>query len=126
MAKKKKKVKKKNIKKGIAHIQATLNNTIITVTNLTGKTILWASAGSSGFKGSRKSTPFAAQTAAEKIGTLAIEKGLLHLDLRIKGPGPGREPAIRALKGIGVNILSIQDITPIPHNGCRPRKQRRI
>jgi len=126
MAKKRKILKKKNIAKGIAHIQATLNNTIITITNVRGKTLFWASAGSSGFKGSRKSTPFAAQTAAEKVGTLAVEKGLLHLDLLIKGPGPGREPAIRALKGVGVQILSIQDITPIPHNGCRPRKQRRI
>jgi small subunit ribosomal protein S11 len=111
---------------GIVHIQSTLNNTIVTITNLTGDTISWASAGSSGFKGARKSTPFAAQTAAEKAAMEALSSGMKNVEILVKGQGSGRETAIRAIEGAGFEITSIQDITPVPHNGCRPPKRRRV
>ena len=111
---------------GVVHIQSTFNNTIVTITNLTGDTISWASAGSSGFKGARKSTPFAAQTAAEKAAVEALSTGLKNVEILVKGQGSGRETAIRAIEGAGLEILSIQGITPVPHNGCRPRKRRRV
>ena len=111
---------------GIVHIQSTFNNTIVTITNLTGNTISWASAGSSGFKGARKSTPFAAQTAAEKAALEALNTGMKSVDILIKGQGSGRETAIRAIEGAGFEITSIQDITAVPHNGCRPPKRRRV
>ena len=111
---------------GIVHIQSTFNNTIITITNLTGDTVSWASAGSSGFKGARKSTPFAAQTAAEKAALEALNSGMKNVEILIKGQGSGRETAIRAIEGAGFEITAIQDITPIPHNGCRPPKRRRV
>ncbi len=117
---------KTNFTSGIVHIQSTFNNTIITITNLTGDTISWASAGSSGFKGARKSTPFAAQTAAEKAALEALSTGLKNVEILVKGPGSGRETAIRAIEGAGFEILSIQDITSVPHNGCRPPKRRRV
>jgi len=117
---------KKNIISGIVHIQSTFNNTIVTITDQKGDTISWASAGSSGFKGARKSTPFAAQTAAEKAALDAISSGLKKVDIIVKGQGSGRETAIRAVQGVGLEIVSIQDITPIPHNGCRPPKRRRV
>ena len=117
---------KKNITDGIAHIHATFNNTIVTITDRAGNTLSWATAGGSGFGGSRKSTPFAAQVAAEKAGKAAKELGLKNLDVKVKGPGPGRDSALRALNAIGINISSIEDVTPIPHNGCRPPKQRRV
>ena len=116
----------KNITDGIAHIHASFNNTIVTITDRAGNTLSWATAGGSGFRGSRKSTPFAAQMAAEKAGTAAKELGLKNLDVKVKGPGPGRDSALRALNSIGFNISSIEDVTPIPHNGCRPPKQRRV
>ena len=125
MAETKKKKAKKTVIEGIAHIHATFNNTIITITDRAGNTIAWATAGGSGFRGSRKSTPFAAQVAAEKAGKVAKELGLKNLDVKVKGPGPGRDSALRALNAIGFNISSIEDVTPIPHNGCRPPKQRR-
>ena len=126
MAIKIKKKIKKNIPSGIIHIQATFNNTIVTVTELNGDTISWASAGSSGFKGARKGTPFAAQMASEKATLKALETtGLKKVDILVKGQGPGRETAIRALQTTGISILSIKDITPVPHNGCRPPKRRR-
>lgn len=121
----KKKVKKTVID-GIAHINATFNNTIITLTDRTGNALSWATAGGSGFRGARKSTPFAAQVAAERAGEAAKEYGLQNLDVLVKGPGPGRESAVRALNNIGYKILSITDVTPIPHNGCRPSKKRRV
>ena len=111
---------------GVAHVQATFNNTIVTITDRAGNTLSWATAGGSGFRGSRKSTPFAAQVAAEKAGNVAKELGLKNLDVKVKGPGPGRDSALRALNAIGFNISSIEDVTPIPHNGCRPPKQRRV
>ena len=111
---------------GIVHIQSTFNNTIVTITNLTGDTISWASAGSSGFKGARKSTPFAAQTAAEKAALEALNSGMKKVEILVKGQGSGRETAIRAIEGAGFNITSIQDITSVPHNGCRPPKRRRV
>ena len=117
---------KKNIISGIVHIQSTFNNTIVTITDQKGGTISWASAGSSGFKGARKSTPFAAQTAAEKAALDAVSSGLKKVDIIVKGQGSGRETAIRAVQGVGLEIVSIQDITPIPHNGCRPPKRRRV
>ena len=122
---KKKKIKK-NIPVGIAHVNATFNNTIITITDTKGNTISWSSAGAEGFKGSRKSTPFAAQLAAEEAGKKAIEHGMKNVEVIIKGPGAGRESAIRALGSSGLNITIIKDITPIPHNGCRPPKRRRV
>ena len=124
-SKTKKKVKK-NIPFGIAHISSTFNNTIITITDTTGNTISWSSSGSKGFKGSRKSTPFAAQLAAEEAGKKAIEHGMKNIEIIIKGPGNGRESAIRALGSTGLNITVIKDVTPIPHNGCRPSKRRRV
>ena len=125
-ATKSKKKTKKNIPSGIAHINSTFNNTIITITDTTGNTISWSSSGNKGFKGSRKSTPFAAQLAAEEAGKKAIEHGMKHVEVVIKGPGNGRESAIRALGSTGLNITVIKDITPIPHNGCRPSKRRRV
>ena len=111
---------------GVVHIKATFNNTLITITDNAGNTVVWGSAGKAGFKGSKKSTPFAAQVAAEKAGKAAQEFGLKNLDVKVKGPGPGRDSALRALNNVGFNINSIEDVTPIPHNGCRPPKQRRI
>jgi small subunit ribosomal protein S11 len=121
----KKKIKK-NIERGQAHIQSTFNNTIITITDVTGNAISWASAGGLGFKGSRKSTPFAAQMAAEEAAKVAMEHGLRSIEVFVKGPGSGREAAIRALQAAGLEISSIKDVTPIPHNGCRPPKRRRV
>lgn len=121
----KKKVKK-TVLDGIAHIHASFNNTIITITDRQGNTLCWATSGGSGFRGSRKSTPFAAQVAAQKAGEQAQEYGLKNLEVNIKGPGPGRESAVRALNAVGFKITSIQDVTPIPHNGCRPPKRRRV
>jgi len=111
---------------GIAHIHASFNNTIVTITDRQGNTLSWATAGGSGFRGSRKSTPFAAQIAAERAGTAAQEYGLKNLDVEVKGPGPGRESAVRALNAVGYRISNITDVTPIPHNGCRPPKKRRV
>ena len=124
-ATKRKKVKK-NIPEGIVHVHATFNNTIITITDRKGDTLCWATSGGSGFRGSRKSTPFAAQVAAERAGTQAQEYGLKSVDVRIKGPGPGREASVRALNNIGIRVNSITDVTPLPHNGCRPPKKRRV
>ncbi|MDD9856615.1 MAG: 30S ribosomal protein S11 [Gammaproteobacteria bacterium] len=117
---------RKMVTEGVAHIHATFNNTIITISDRHGNTLCWASAGNSGFKGSRKSTPFAAQMAAESCGKRAQEIGVKQLDVKIKGPGPGRESAVRSLDALGFEIHSISDITPIPHNGCRPPKRRRV
>jgi len=117
---------KKNIVEGIAHVHASFNNTIITITDRQGNALSWATSGGAGFKGSRKSTPFAAQIAAEAAGKAAQECGVKNLEVRSKGPGPGRESAVRALNALGMKITSITDITPIPHNGCRPPKRRRI
>ena len=117
---------KKNVAEGIAHIHASFNNTIITITDRQGNALSWATSGGAGFKGSRKSTPFAAQVAAERAGRVAVECGVKNLEVRIKGPGPGRESAVRALNALGIKISSISDVTPIPHNGCRPPKRRRI
>lgn len=115
-----------NLGTGIVHIQSTFNNTIITITTMIGDTISWASSGSSGFKGARKGTPFAAQTAAEKAALEALSRGIKTVEILVKGQGSGRETAIRSIEGAGLEILSIQDITPVPHNGCRPRKRRRV
>ncbi|MDX1915477.1 MAG: 30S ribosomal protein S11 [Methylophilus sp.] len=117
---------KKNIAEGIAHVHASFNNTIITITDSQGNALSWATSGGQGFKGSRKSTPFAAQVAAEVAGKSAQESGVKNLEVRIKGPGPGRESAVRALNAAGFKITSITDVTPVPHNGCRPPKKRRI
>jgi len=117
---------RKNIADGIAHIHASFNNTIVTITDRQGNTLSWATSGGSGFRGSRKSTPFAAQVAAEKAGTAAQEHGLRNVEVRVAGPGPGRESAVRALNNCGLKITSIFDVTPIPHNGCRPPKKRRV
>ncbi|MFM7011544.1 MAG: 30S ribosomal protein S11 [Betaproteobacteria bacterium] len=117
---------KKNVSDGIAHVHASFNNTIITITDRQGNALSWATSGGAGFKGSRKSTPFAAQVAAETAGKVAIEYGIKTLEVRIKGPGPGRESSVRALNALGIKISSIADITPVPHNGCRPPKRRRI
>ena len=117
---------KKNVAEGIAHIHASFNNTIITITDRQGNALSWATSGGAGFKGSRKSTPFAAQVASEAAGRAAIECGIKNLEVRIKGPGPGRESAVRALNALGIKISQIADVTPIPHNGCRPPKRRRI
>jgi len=116
----------RSVADGIAHIHASFNNTIITITDRQGNTLSWATAGGSGFRGSRKSTPFAAQVAAERAGEAAKEYGLLNLDVQVKGPGPGRESAVRALNACGFKISNITDVTPIPHNGCRPPKKRRV
>ena len=117
---------RKNVSDGIAHIHASFNNTIITITDRQGNALSWASSGGAGFKGSRKSTPFAAQVAAESAGRAAQECGIKNLDVQIRGPGPGRESSVRALNALGIKIMQIQDVTPIPHNGCRPPKRRRI
>lgn len=117
---------KRSVVDGIAHINASFNNTIVTITDRQGNAISWATSGGSGFRGSRKSTPFAAQVAAERAGTVAAEVGLKNLDVLVKGPGPGRESAVRALNGLGFKIQNITDVTPIPHNGCRPSKKRRV
>ena len=124
-AKTKKRVKR-SVAEGIAHIHASFNNTIITITDRQGNALSWASSGGAGFKGSRKSTPFAAQVAAESAGRAAQECGIKNLDVQIRGPGPGRESSVRALNALGIKIMQIQDVTPIPHNGCRPPKRRRI
>ncbi len=117
---------KRDVADGIAHVHATFNNTIITITDRKGNTLSWATAGGSGFRGSRKSTPFAAQVAAETAGKVAQEYGMKNLDVRIKGPGPGRESAVRSLNNLGFKITNILDVTAIPHNGCRPPKKRRV
>ncbi|MBK8765147.1 MAG: 30S ribosomal protein S11 [Burkholderiaceae bacterium] len=117
---------KKNVSDGIAHVHASFNNTIITITDRQGNALSWASSGGAGFKGSRKSTPFAAQVAAETAGRAAQDCGIKNLEVQISGPGPGRESSVRALNALGIKILLIQDVTPIPHNGCRPPKRRRI
>ncbi len=122
----KKRRERKNVEKGAAHINATFNNTIITITDVQGNAISWASAGELGFKGSRKSTPFAAQSAAETAAKAAMEHGMKTVEVYVKGPGSGRESAIRALAAVGLDITMIKDVTPIPHNGCRPPKRRRV
>lgn len=125
-ASKSKKKVKKNIQDGIAHIHASFNNTIITISDRHGNALCWTTAGGSGFRGSRKSTPFAAQVAADRCGKMAQEFGMKNLEVRIKGPGPGRESAVRALNACGFDVTQITDVTPIPHNGCRPSKRRRV
>ena len=122
----KKRHERKNIEKGAAHIRATFNNTIVTITDMAGNAVSWASAGEMGFKGSRKSTPFAAQTAAEQAAKLAMDHGMKTVEVYVRGPGSGREAAIRALQTAGLDITLIRDVTPIPHNGCRPPKRRRV
>jgi small subunit ribosomal protein S11 len=117
---------RKNISSGVAHVNSTFNNTMITITDAQGNTIAWSSAGANGFKGSRKSTPFAAQVAAEEVARKAAEHGMRTLEVEVRGPGSGRESALRALQAAGFMITSIRDVTPIPHNGCRPRKRRRV
>jgi len=123
-------IKKKKLKKtvvdGIAHVHASFNNTIITITDRQGNALSWATSGGAGFRGSRKSTPFAAQVAAETAGRAALDYGLKNLEVRVKGPGPGRESSVRALNAVGYKITNITDVTPIPHNGCRPPKKRRV
>ncbi len=129
MAKERGKVRrreKKNISSGVAHVSASFNNTMITITDAQGNAISWSSAGSMGFKGSRKSTPYAAQMAAEDAGKKAQEHGMRTLEVQVRGPGSGRESALRALQAVGFQITTIRDVTPIPHNGCRPRKKRRV
>jgi small subunit ribosomal protein S11 len=122
----KKKKAKKTVVDGIAHVHASFNNTIITITDRQGNALSWATSGGAGFRGSRKSTPFAAQVAAETAGKAALEYGLKNLEVRVKGPGPGRESSVRALNTVGYKITNITDVTPIPHNGCRPPKKRRV
>src|ERR1700688_624776 len=117
---------RKNITSGVAHVNATFNNTVITITDAQGNAIAWSSSGSQGFKGSRKSTPYAAQMAAEDAGKKAMDHGMKTLEIEVRGPGAGRESALRALHAVGLNITSIRDVTPIPHNGCRPPKRRRV
>jgi len=117
---------RKNIASGVAHVNATFNNTLVTITDAQGNAIAWSSAGSQGFKGSRKSTPYAAQMAGEDAARKAMEHGMRTLEVQVKGPGSGRESALRALQAVGFTITSIRDVTPIPHNGCRPRKRRRV
>ncbi|MCC5862736.1 MAG: 30S ribosomal protein S11 [Gammaproteobacteria bacterium] len=117
---------KKQVLDAIAHIQASFNNTIITITDRQGNTLSWATSGGCGFRGSRKSTPFAAQVAAEKAGMAALDYGVKNVEVRVKGPGPGRESAVRALNAVGFKVTEIEDVTPIPHNGCRPPKKRRV
>ncbi len=126
MAKPARKKVKKHVQDGIAHIHASFNNTIITITDRQGNALSWATAGGCGFRGSRKSTPFAAQVAAEKAGIAAQDYGLKTLEVRVRGPGPGRESAVRSLNACGYRISNIEDVTPIPHNGCRPAKKRRV
>lgn len=117
---------KRNVENGVAHIRSTFNNTIVTITDPHGNAIAWASAGGLGFKGSRKSTPFAAQTAAEAAGKNAMDSGMKSVEVSVKGPGAGRESAIRALQAVGLEVTTIRDVTPVPHNGCRPPKRRRV
>ncbi len=117
---------RKNIDKGVAHIQSTFNNTIVTISDTSGNTVSWASSGGMGFRGSRKSTPFAAQMAAEKAAKAAMEHGMREVECYVKGPGSGREAAIRSLQATGLEVSAIKDVTPIPHNGCRPPKRRRV
>jgi small subunit ribosomal protein S11 len=117
---------RKNIVSGVAHVNASFNNTMITITDAQGNAIAWSSAGSQGFKGSRKSTPYAAQMAGEEAGRKAMEHGMKTLEVQVRGPGSGRESALRALQAVGFTITAIRDVTPIPHNGCRPRKRRRV
>ncbi len=117
---------KKNVSDGIAHIHASFNNTIITITDRQGNVLSWASSGGAGFKGSRKSTPFAAQVASETAARAAQEQGIKQVEVQIKGPGPGRESSVRAMNAVGIKIISITDVTPVPHNGCRPPKRRRM
>jgi small subunit ribosomal protein S11 len=124
MAKKGK--ERKNVASGVAHIHASFNNTIVTITDTSGNVITWSSSGSKGFKGSRKSTPFASQLAAEAAARKAMENGMRHVEVYVKGPGTGRESAIRAIQAAGLEIVAIKDVTPIPHNGCRPPKRRRV
>jgi small subunit ribosomal protein S11 len=125
MAKQKKKIRR-NVAKAIVHIKATFNNTLITITDRQGNVLCWDSSGTIGYKGSRKSTPFAAQRAAESVAAKALKFGVKEVDVRVKGPGAGREPAIRSLQAAGLSVKSIEDMTPLPHNGCRPRKKRRV
>ena len=117
---------RKNIERGVAHIQSTFNNTIVTITDVNGNAVSWASSGELGFRGSRKSTPFAAQSAAETAAKVAMEHGMKSVEVYVKGPGSGREAAVRALQGAGLEVSVIKDVTPIPHNGCRPPKRRRV
>ena len=117
---------RKNVTDAVAHIHASFNNTIITITDRQGNTLSWATSGGAGFKGSRKSTPYAAQVAAEAAGRVAVECGVKNVEVRIKGPGPGRESTVRALNALGIRVTQISDVTPVPHNGCRPPKRRRI
>lgn len=126
MAKSKKKKQRRNVSRGIAHVQSTFNNTIVTITDTNGDTLCYASAGTVGFKGSRKSTPFAAQRAAEEAASKAAKFGVKEIEVRIKGPGAGRESAVTALVQSGMNVKAIEDVTPLPHNGCRPPKKRRV
>lgn len=121
-----KKKEKKNISNGVVHIQSTFNNTIITITDQAGNVVAWSSSGVQGFKGSRKSTPFAAQLAAEDAAKKAMEHGMKNVEVYVKGPGAGRESALRSLQAVGFNVMIIKDVTPIPHNGCRPPKRRRV
>ncbi|HKZ10254.1 MAG TPA: 30S ribosomal protein S11 [Rhodanobacteraceae bacterium] len=125
-AAKSKKKTKRIVVDGVAHVQASFNNTIVTITDRQGNALSWATAGGAGFRGSRKSTPFAAQVAAEKAGRVALDYGVKSLEVRIKGPGPGRESAVRSLNALGYKVTNIIDVTPIPHNGCRPPKKRRV
>jgi len=122
----KKKTKKKNVPMGVAHIHATFNNTIVTMTDLSGNVVSWSSAGSHGFKGSRKATPFAAQVTAQAAAQAAVDNGMRTANVLLNGPGSGRESALRSIQSAGINIAMIRDLTPIPHNGCRPRKRRRV
>ena len=126
MAKSKKKKARRNVSRGVAHIKSTFNNTIVTITDMSGNTIVWASSGNQGFKGSRKSTPFAAQRAGEAAARKAMESGMRQVDVYVNGPGSGRESAIRSLQAAGLRIHMIRDVTPVPHNGCRPPKRRRV
>jgi small subunit ribosomal protein S11 len=121
-----KKKEKKNVPAGIVHVQASFNNTVVTITDRQGNALSWATSGGAGFRGSRKSTPFAAQVAAEQAGRVAQESGVKTVEVRIKGPGPGRESAVRSLNALGIKVTNIVDVTPIPHNGCRPPKRRRV
>ena len=120
------KKERKNITSGVAHVNATFNNTMITITDAQGNTVAWSSSGTMGFKGSRKSTPYAAQVAAEQVGRAAMEHGMRTVEVEVSGPGSGRESALRALQSCGLQVTSIRDVTPIPHNGCRPPKRRRV
>jgi len=126
MAKSRRRKVRRNVTSGIAHIKATFNNTVVTITDNKGDTLCWASSGTSGFKGSRKSTPFAGQMAAQQAAEKAIKFGVKEVDVKVKGPGSGRESAITALQAAGLKIKSIEDVTPLPHNGCRPKKRRRV